>query len=439
MIKPNMQVVHETHGEGVVYAVLSEGTVCDVVFGGGRKKVLTSQLTRVDTRPAVPVDGPLSAKYSEHAGEPTNVAHDNDGQRGSTWRPTDLGPYLRGEVKRPEPTIGLTRADGLCLLYPGREHTVIGEMESGKSWFCAASAAAELVRGNRVLYVHFEEADPTDTVERLQALGVPDGKTAELFAFVGPNEPVDSASLAALLDPAPVLVILDGVNEAMSLHGQAIREEDGAAAYRRRLVKPCTAAGAAVLSADHVVKDKEKRGRSPLGSIHKGNGLTGSLISLENVEPFGRHERGCSHVFVTKDRPGHLRQHGNPNRKEPGKTYIGSLIVDDTRTRVPHLDLTFTEPPSDVDAELPEEMPTHEVDDELVFGVVTGLVADTGQPVSVRGARAQVHGISDRRVDAALERLVHAGRLIERPGPRRSRLFATVAGAATQPVKPEGP
>lgn len=349
--------------------------------------------------------------------------------RGATWRAVDLGPYLRGEIVRPEPTIGLARTDGLRLLYPGKEHAVFGEMESGKSWFCVASAAAELLHGGRVVYVHFEEADPGDTIERLRALGVPDDVILARFMFVDPNEPVDAFALATLLDPAPMLVILDGVNEAMSLHGQAIREEDGAAAYRRLLVKPCTAVGAAVLSADHVVKDREKRSRTPLGSVHKGNGLTGSLILLENREPFGRLMRGVSHVFVTKDRPGHLRQHGSVDRKEPGKAYLGTLIVDDTREQVPRLDLRFTEPRSDdVDAELPEQ-DNDETDDELVFGVVAALIPELvaqgkDRWLSMRSVKAHVAGISDARAANAVERLVSSGRLIERPGPRRSRLFS---------------
>jgi hypothetical protein len=172
---------------------------------------------------------------------------------------------------------------------------------------------------------------------------------SSLFTFVGPAEPVDPWALAVLLDPPPSLVVLDGVNEAMSLHRLNPREEDGVALFRARLVKPCTAAGAAVLSADHVVKDRERRDRTPIGSVHKGNGLTGSLIYLDNVAPFGRGERGCSHVYVTKDRPGYLRRHGRPGRT-PGRTFMGSLVVDDTRMSAPGLDLAFFEPPDEPSA-----------------------------------------------------------------------------------------
>jgi hypothetical protein len=373
-----------------------------------------------------PTDADLARAWGE---EPVVPAAGS--VRGETWRPVDLGPYLRGEVKRPEPSVGLARADGLRLLYPGKEHTVIGEMESGKSWYAAASVAAELTKRNRALYVHFEEADPTDTIERLQALGVPDTVIADRFVFVGPNEPVDAASLAVLLTPAPSLVILDGVNECMSLHGQKIREEDGAAAFRRLLVKPCTATGAAVLSADHVVKDRERRGRDPLGSIHKGNGLTGSLILLENAAPFGRGERGCSHVFVTKDRPGHLRRHGKPSTL-PGKTYMGTLIVDDTRTWTNYTDclnLAFIEPADKPDPDTEPVASQAQHDDDQVFGVVAAILAKGTVP-NVRSVRAtcSTNSVGKDRVDNALARLVLNGRLTETPGPRRSRLF-TVAGS----------
>lgn len=269
---------------------------------------------------------------------------------GRSWQPMNLRAVLDGTVPKVEPTIGLIRADGLALLYPGKEHSILGEMESGKSWFSTASCAAELLKGEYVVYIHFEECDPTDTVERLRVLGVPDAVILERFRFVGPLEPVRPQFLAALLDPAPSLVILDGVNEAMALHGQAIREEDGAAAFRRVLVKPCTAVGAAVLTCDHVVKDRETRGRYGLGSVHKGNAINGSLIMLESAEPFGRGQRGRSNVFITKDRPGQLRQHGKPT-KLAGKTFMGSLVVDDTRTTYSYLDLTFWAPSPDDDTD----------------------------------------------------------------------------------------
>jgi hypothetical protein len=360
---------------------------------------------------------PPEDPWSEH--EPAAGDNDPDTPAGKSWQPVNLGPYLRGEHIRPEPSIGLARSDGLQLIYPGKEHTVIGEMESGKSWLLVACAAAELVAGHIVVYIHFEEADPTDTVERLIALGV--GETiGKQLLFVGPDEHVTADRLAPLLETRPSLAIFDGVNEAMSLHGWGIRDEDGAATFRRRLVKPFTAAGAATLAADHVVKDKEKRGRDPLGSIHKGDGLTGTLILLENADPFGRSMRGRSHVYVTKDRPGYLRRQGRPDRKIPGKTFMGELVVDDTRTYVGHLELKLWAPNDDTD-DTTVTASQRDIDESEVLAVVTGIAA-SGREANMRAVYAASKFGKDRTSNA-VERLLLRDALIETRGAKNARLF----------------
>lgn len=245
-----------------------------------------------------------------------------------SWTPVDLGPYLRGEIVRPEPSVGASRTDGVHFLYPGKEHACIAEMEGGKSWFALACSVAELEKGNRVLYVHFEESDPGDTIERLRLLGLSAARITAGFDFVGPETPITQSVVDHFAEIPPTLVVLDGQNEAMALHGQGIRDEDGAAAYRARLVKPFTRLGAAVLSLDHVVKDSEKSAKGyALGSIHKGNGLSGSLIMLENEEPFGEGRRGASRIFITKDRPGRIRKHGRPTNV-PRKFLLGVMSLD---------------------------------------------------------------------------------------------------------------
>lgn len=301
---------------------------------------------------------------------------------------------------------------------------MIGETECGKTWLALACVAAELDAGNHVVYVHWEEADPVGTVERLQALGVPDEVILERFRFVAPNEPVTPEWWDPLLDPAPTLVVHDGVNEAMAAHGMEVNGTDGVAAFRRRLIKPCTAVGAAVLSADHVIKNREQRGRYAMGSIHKGNGLTGSLVLMENSEPFGRRRRGASHVFITKDRPGHLRRHGKPS-KTPGKTFIGSLIVDDERVGKDFLDLAFVEPP--VDTSTTPKLSQHDEDDEHILSVVAELQA-ASIVANLRKIRAQAD-IRGTRVDDAIERLIIDGKLSERDGKRGARVFSTVSQA----------
>ena len=111
---------------------------------------------------------------------------------------------------------------------------------------------------------------------------------------------------------------------------------------------------------------------------------------MENAEPFGRGERGVSHVFITKDRPGYLRRHGRPNPKMPGKTFMGTLAVDDTRTWAPNgVDLTFIAPVErdDTDAPDDEQNQQHGQDDLAVLSVVSELEAAEQQAEPPHGAR----------------------------------------------------
>jgi hypothetical protein len=339
-----------------------------------------------------------------------------------SWEPVDLGPYLRGEIKQPEPSVGICRNDGIRLLYPGKEHSIVGEMEAGKTWFTTASAHAEITAGNHVVYVHFEEANPSDIIGRLLSLGTDEDNILALFHFVGPDIPVTADRMDRLCSYRPTLAILDGVNEAMSLHAMAIREEDGAAAFRRRLIKPFTAAGAAVLSCDHVIKDRESRGRYALGSIHKGNAIDGALLMLENAEPFGRGQRGRSHVYVTKDRPGFLRQHGRATGT-PGKTLMAELVVDDEREWKDYLDLELfavSAQPAESDSE-----GGNEHDEALCQSILDVLAAQPGQAVGSERKMLAALRLAEVKarstvIRAALDDLEVQGRIEQFAGPRNA-------------------
>jgi hypothetical protein len=346
----------------------------------------------------------------------------------TTWDAINLGPYLSGEVQQPQPSIGIVRDDGVRLLYPGREHAVLGETESGKSWLAIGCVAVELINDHRVVYVHYEEADPSSTIERLRLLGVPPDVITAGLRFVSPSRPVRVGWLEALLDPPPTLVVHDGVNEAMALHGADIMAADGASNFRRRLIAPCVRAGAATLACDHLPKNVDGRGRDAYGSVHKGNALDGARIVLENVKPFGRGLRGVSHVYVTKDRPGQLRVHGRPT-KLPGKTYFGTLVVDDSPLSGPDF-LTFIAPEDD-EASAPKRDPAAELAD-IVHQVIGALPKSTVGSMRLLFAelRKDGHKFTDAAVRDAVADLMVSGLLAEVAGRRGARGYRTVLTAA---------
>lgn len=374
----------------------------------------------------------------EHQDDHHHDLHDHggDGDPGgeaepTTWEPIDLAPYLSGEIKQPEPTIGAYRSDGQRFIYPGREHAIVGELEAGKTWLALACVAAELHAGNRVLYLHYEEADATSTVERLRLLGVAPDLMLELLRFVAPTRPVRGRWLTDLLTPAPVLVIHDGVNEAMSLHGDDIMSADGAATFRRTLIVPCLRAGAATVACDHLPRANEGRAKDAYGSVHKGNAIDGARFVIEKSQPFGRGLRGVSQVFVTKDRPGQLRRHGKPSQV-PGKTFFGTIVVDDSPTAGADFFALYAPKNDDTTAPAATDPNTDLAD--AVVTVITG--SDGGAVRSQNTLRALLrdagHEFTDKAVREVCELLVIQNRLTEIPGKRGAtgyQIPATVADA----------
>jgi hypothetical protein len=348
-----------------------------------------------------------------------------DGDLIGSWRPKDLTAAITGTKERAEPTIGIERSDGVRMLYPGKEHSCFGETEAGKSWFALACAAAELEAGNLVLYVHFEEDDESDTVDRMLRMGVRPDVLLQQFLFVGPIGRITQAAIDQFREEPPSLVVLDGKNEGMSLHGLAIREEDGAAEYRRRLVKPFTAMGAAVLDLDHVVKDRDSKSEGyALGSIHKINGLSGAAILMENREPFGDGRTGFSTIYVTKDRPGQVRKHGVPHERITRKFYLGDLRVDSTEPK--HSAVTFWAPSPEMVKDA-EDSAADRIEREVLEAI--GAIIASKNEANVRAIQAAVPRAKAATADA-IERLKLHGQILERKGAARgARVFTVIPGA----------
>jgi Bifunctional DNA primase/polymerase, N-terminal len=362
----------------------------------------------------------------------------------TTWEPVDLEPSLSGEKTQPEPTLGMYRSDRVQLIYPGREHVVLGDTEAGKSWFALGCVRAELNRGHRVVYIHYEEPDETSTIERLLLLGVDKDVIRKQFKFYGPMRPVRKEWLQPLIDFKPSLVVHDGVNEAMTLHSNIIKDVEGASEFRRRLVMPFTRAGIATLGCDHLPLVKDGSRIAAFGTVHKGNALDGTRIMLENFKPFGRAKRGVSNVFVTKDRPGFLRAHGNAT-KTPGKTFMGCLVVDDMAEQPDFLMKFYAPHNLDDDDDITEETgpESSDTDAELAFPVWRLIYESPGHAVeSVRKLFAVMRNaglaMRDDETRNILDDLTVAGRLEEVPGRRGATGYRVKPPMATaQPLRPD--
>jgi hypothetical protein len=150
------------------------------------------------------------------------------------------------------------------------------------------------------------------------------------FAYIGPEEAIDFTGRSdldeALGDLKPGLVAIDGITEAMSLHGLELKDNTDVANFGRMLPRYIARQGPAVVSLDHVTKDRETRNGHAIGGIHKLNGINGAMYLLENKKPFGVGLTGRSRLLIKKDRPGQLRRNGHASHD--GLFWYADLVVE---------------------------------------------------------------------------------------------------------------
>jgi len=251
------------------------------------------------------------------------------GDDAEAWAPSDLTDILNGTYIPAVPEVG-HRSDGKYLLYPGKEHYVAAEPESGKTWLIVLLCVQTLARvDGRVLYVDFED-EAGAIIPRMLQLGAEPGVLGDRsrFAYVRPNGPAGPAYAALVAAMKPTLTVFDGVTEGYAINGLDPEKNADVPKWRHRMVIPALNAGSATLASDHVIKSRDGRGGFAIGAGHKKAGLTGAALELRNIHPFGRGLKGSSELIVTKDRPGMLRQIGV--KGEGRESIIGDLVLNDT-------------------------------------------------------------------------------------------------------------
>jgi hypothetical protein len=224
----------------------------------------------------------------------------------TSWLPRPVD-YDEDETE-PGPTV-LYRTDGQCLLYAGKINAIFGESESGKTWVALEAVRQQLVQGNKVFYIDFEDSR-RGIRGRLKALGVPREHFVR-FKYANPdgayNEIAQQALLSSIRDFTPHLIVMDGVNAAMNLLGLDLEKNKDATQFSQVVLRPLRLWGAAVLTIDHVTKSKDNRGNYAIGAQAKRADIDGVAIAVDVSLPFGRGSNGKLNLKITKDRPGFVR------------------------------------------------------------------------------------------------------------------------------------
>ena len=322
----------------------------------------------------------------------------------TTWTPLDLTDTVAGiasgEIIGPVPAL-LTRTDGLPLIYPGEVHSIAGEPEAGKGWIMLAETARLLTAAQGVLYLDFEDG-PVSVIARLLALGVEPAAIVQHFRYVRPEAAPTDAEIRQLADLGCALVIIDGLSEAYSLLGLDYGSNIDVPEFLRRLARPLTANGAAVVQIDHVPKDKTNRGRYAIGGQHKLAGVA-VAYGIEVIDRPSRTTTGRVKLVLAKDRHGHV----------PGGHGATVALVTITPAAEAGAHLTVTIDPPDGQDEHGEFRPTRLMDK------VSRYVEDN-PGASLRSIREGVTG-KDTAKDLALDLLVSEGWITLEITPRAKR------------------
>lgn len=323
------------------------------------------------------------------ADEVSTIAHLPGTDEVRPWRPVDLTSVLDGSWKPAVPSVG-RRSDGVGLFYPGKVHTVSAESEAGKTWLTLSACLDEMVAGRNVLYVDFED-DEGGIVNRLLAMQLQPDLIRARFHYLRPTVALGTGShlddlrgvLAAI---RPSLAVLDGVTEAMTLHGMDPLSNKDIATFGRVLPRPLADAGPAVVCLDHVVKSTESRGRYALGGVHKLNGLDGAAFVLESRKPLGIGLTGITTVRIAKDRPGQLRKHGLAGKE-------GMFWFADLKVSTEHEGMT------EVEVAAPEQASETEFRPTALMARISTALHEHG-PMPQRQILATVKGRRQYAIDA---------------------------------------
>lgn len=267
--------------------------------------------------------------------------------RVSTWEPVNLDPYLAGQVMSPEPTI-CERSDGHYLMYQGRVNMLYGSSESAKSWIALNISMQEINKGERVLYLDFED-EPINTLNRLKLMGAHDDDLRLLFTYIRPEGPLApmqrnkwgqftptdlgksnmEAFTKAIDSIDPSLIIADGMTVLYGLHGLDSNDASSTDTITNWLKKLTRNGRSTVIIIDHTIKNAE-RGSLPLGSQHKVAMVQGSMLQAWPIRQPMPGSLGEVELVVLKDRPGAVRA-VSLEAGENSKAQVSANVVLDSR------------------------------------------------------------------------------------------------------------
>lgn len=361
--------------------------------------------------PAATSSPPPAAPMGAYVDEETGQLLDESGApveepSRSSWAPHDLARYLDPDAPgEPPPSVGF-RDDGQALFYAGRTNALFGESGSMKSFIMVHVVAQTIAVGQNAAVIDFESTGDV-WVSRLRAMGVGADELLEHFTYVRPADPLGELERSdvdlMLAAYRPAVVVLDGMTDAIGLHGFEMNSNKDVAAFDRLVLRYIADQGPALVTIDHVGRNPEGRNGHAIGAQHKRAAVTGVSYEVRAIAKFGRGRQGHAILRATKDRPGYIDGLG------PGEvaSFYFSANEDGTAIEV------RVEAPEGASGAAGEWLPT----------VLMGRVSEYVEANPGASQRTIIDGVSGKQssVVQAIQALVTYGFIRQETGSRNAK------------------
>jgi hypothetical protein len=219
----------------------------------------------------------------------------------SSWQPIDLVEHGAQPVPPPQ----------LChgLIYEGRAHLWSGEPDAGKSWLSLVAVKDVAERGRAALIIDVEDG-PGETLSRLRALDIPDDTIREHVIYVRPEAelaPQRKQIERTLTEREPGLVVCNAFTGLLAIERCDPNVGADIERWYATVGRVLQSHGAALLIIDHVVKQRDDRGKWAIGSERKVAGCD-VHVGVAVKQSLKRGETGILILRTHKDRHGHLQR-----------------------------------------------------------------------------------------------------------------------------------
>jgi hypothetical protein len=234
------------------------------------------------------------------AGEESFVGPEAGSENGAApvthpWQPRSIAKAADETPCRPDKFSGTIYSDSTTL--------ASGEPGIGKSMFLTAATASEAIEGGTPLYLDFE-GTPATLAERLLAAGLSE-EQLERVLYLRPTVQATPDEIRAMVAHLrPTLIAVDSYDAALAAFSLESKNED-IRTFDTLVMGPLRSTGAAIIVADHVVKNREQRGPYSIGGQAK-LALADAHLGLSVITPLRRGGRGKLKVKTHKDRHGWL-------------------------------------------------------------------------------------------------------------------------------------